>query len=62
MKRGWSTSEHLLAIAAGFAILKLLDDPIISLGDGIATGCACHAVAWIAGKYAQVRTEAKRGP
>ena len=61
MKPGIRTTELAVALVSCYAIVRMATLPIVSLGDGIARGCACLAVGWVAGTYARVRTEAKRG-
>lgn len=61
MRPGWRTSELTFAGLAGVMIGEIASKHVETLGDGIMRGCACLALAWIAGKYAHARTEAKRG-
>lgn len=61
MKPGWITSELSVAGTLGVGIYQLAEGGAATIGDGILRGCACLALAWIAGKYAHARAEVKRG-
>lgn len=59
-KLGWFTSEMTIAGVCGTAIFELASADAVTLANGIMRAAACIALAWIAGKYAHARTEAKR--
>lgn len=59
-KPGWFTSEMTIAGVCGTAIYELASADAGTLANGVARAGACLALAWIAGKYAHARTEAKR--
>jgi hypothetical protein len=61
LKPGWRTSELTFAGLAGATIYELASAPVESLPQAILRAAACLALAWIAGRYAHSRSEAKRG-
>jgi len=62
MRPGWRTSELTFGGLTGLAICELVSRKIETTGEGIALAGACLALAWVAGKYAHSRAEAKRAP
>jgi len=61
-KSGWRTSELTFAGLAGASIYELASGPVGSVAEAVARAAGCLALAWLAGRYASVRVEAKRGP
>lgn len=59
-RTGWRTSELTFGTLMA-ATIYLLAQGDVTLPQAILRGCACLALAWIAGKYAHSRAEAKRG-
>jgi len=60
VKSGWRTSELVNGAFYGVTIATLARLPIESLGKGVAVGCACLALAWIAGRFNDGRAAEKR--
>lgn len=60
MKPGWRTSELTFAGLCGATIYDLASGPVGSLAEAVVRAAGCLALAWVAGRYAQARAEAKR--
>jgi hypothetical protein len=59
-KSGWRTSELTFAGLTGATIYELASAPVAGLAEAVARAAGCLALAWLAGKYAHARAEAKR--
>ncbi len=60
-KSGWRTSELTFAGLTGATIYELAGAPVVTLAEAVARAAGCLALAWLAGRYAHARAEAKRG-
>lgn len=60
MKSGWRTSELTFAGLAGATIYELASAPVEGLAEAVARAAGCLALAWVAGRYAHARAEAKK--